>query len=263
MNNSSLGWKIFGLFVSIGLIIGGFSGELVLRGTDSSEALVVVGFLFLIWDIVSIVTHKKQQVETEDMNSEADIALQAEADKYLVDANAAPLQENLSLVPEVHPICDEVNNQEATSLPVASTDLSKAVQSIPAAIAAMAQDDDRATDPRIGGYVKKPYFTLEHKVGSRYHNVGEHQMIVADQAEIGRDPTCEVCFDENFETVSRRHAAIIRDGSNWKLVPLSQTNPSFINGKMVQKEWFLQHSDEIQWAINGPKLVFRIGVSAL
>ena len=52
------GGKILGLFVSIFLIIGGASGQMVLRGTESSTALVVVGVLFLIWDVVSIATHK-------------------------------------------------------------------------------------------------------------------------------------------------------------------------------------------------------------
>jgi Predicted membrane protein len=58
-SGKGLGWKIFGLFVSIGLIIGGASGELVLRGTESSEGLVIVGVLFLIGDIFALATHNK------------------------------------------------------------------------------------------------------------------------------------------------------------------------------------------------------------
>ena len=54
---NSLGGKILGLIVSIGLIAGGLSGEMVLRGTESSGALVAVGFCFLIWDIFSIAKH--------------------------------------------------------------------------------------------------------------------------------------------------------------------------------------------------------------
>lgn len=57
----SLGWKIFGLVVSIGLIGGGLSGEMVLRGTESSTALIVVGSLLLVADIYSIATHKKKK----------------------------------------------------------------------------------------------------------------------------------------------------------------------------------------------------------
>jgi len=51
--------KILGLVISLGLIIGGFSGELVLIGTNSSTALIVAGFIFLIIDIISIIMHVK------------------------------------------------------------------------------------------------------------------------------------------------------------------------------------------------------------
>jgi hypothetical protein len=50
--------RIIGLFISIGLIIGGLSGELVLRGTESSGMLVVVGAGLLIFDIISIIRYK-------------------------------------------------------------------------------------------------------------------------------------------------------------------------------------------------------------
>ena len=101
---------------------------------------------------------------------------------------------------------------------------------------------------------RKPYFILEHRIGSRYYQTGEHQEIIVDMVVIGRDASCHVRFDEAFETVSRRHAAILREGNHWKLIPLSKTNPTLLNGKKVQKEWFLQSGDEIQCAANGPKL---------
>jgi len=46
--------KIFGILVSVGLIIAGLSGEFVLRGTGSSAALVVAGVIFLIFDIIGL-----------------------------------------------------------------------------------------------------------------------------------------------------------------------------------------------------------------
>jgi hypothetical protein len=51
--------RIIGILVSVALIIMGLSGEYVLKGTESSTALVVVGFLFLIVDIIGIVRAKK------------------------------------------------------------------------------------------------------------------------------------------------------------------------------------------------------------
>ena len=66
----------------------------------------------------------------------------------------------------------------------------------------------------------RKYYILEHKVSSRYHKAGESQEIIVDNIEIGRDAHCQVRFDESFKTVSRHHAAIVRDGDNWKLVQI-------------------------------------------
>lgn len=100
------------------------------------------------------------------------------------------------------------------------------------------------------------FYILEHKVSSKYHKAGESQRIIVDEIEIGRDPRCQVRFDEQFSTVSRRHAAIVRDGDNWKLVQLSKTNSTYLNGHKVENEWYLQNGDEIQLSTNGPKLGF-------
>lgn len=104
----------------------------------------------------------------------------------------------------------------------------------------------------------KKYYILEHKVSSKYHQAGESQEIIVDQIEIGRSSKCQVRFDESFSTVSRRHAAIVKDGDNWKIVQLSSTNSTFLNGHRVQKEWYLQNGDEIQLSVNGPRLGFII-----
>ena len=102
------------------------------------------------------------------------------------------------------------------------------------------------------------YYILEHKVTSKYHKTGEAQEIIVDYAEIGRDWDCAIRFDETFNTVSRKHAAIVKKDDNWKLVQLSETNSTFLNGHKVENEWYLQNGDEIQLSINGPKLGFII-----
>lgn len=104
----------------------------------------------------------------------------------------------------------------------------------------------------------RTYYILEHKVSSKYHRAGEAQEIIVDQIELGRDPKCQVQYDESFKTVSRRHAAIVRDGNNWKLIQLSQTNTTFLNGRPISSEWYLQNGDEIQLSVNGPKLGFIV-----
>ena len=102
------------------------------------------------------------------------------------------------------------------------------------------------------------YYLLEHKVSSKYHKAGESQQIIVDQIEIGRDSKCQVRFDETFETVSRRHAAIVKDGDNWKIIQLSGTNSTLLNGLAVKDSWYLQNGDEIQFSVNGPKLGFIV-----
>lgn len=101
-------------------------------------------------------------------------------------------------------------------------------------------------------------YIIEHQVSSDYHKAGEKQPISLDRVEIGRLSTCAIRFDESFTTVSRRHAAIEKDGDKWRIIQLSQKNSTFLNGKQLQDSWYLQSGDEIQLAVNGPKLIFKI-----
>lgn len=104
----------------------------------------------------------------------------------------------------------------------------------------------------------RTYYMLVHKVTSKFHKAGESQPIIVDEIEIGRGSQCQVRFDDTFTTVSRRHAAIVKDGDKWKLIQLSTTNSTYLNGHHVHKEWYLQNGDEIQLSTNGPKLGFVI-----
>lgn len=104
----------------------------------------------------------------------------------------------------------------------------------------------------------KKYYILEHRVTSKFHRAGESQEIIVDNIELGRDAHCQVRFDESFKTVSRHHAAIVKDGDMWKLVQISKTNSTFLNGHPIKTEWYLQNGDEIQLSVNGPKLGFIV-----
>lgn len=104
----------------------------------------------------------------------------------------------------------------------------------------------------------RTYYMLEHKTSSKFHQAGETQKIIIDQVELGRDASCQVRFDESFDTVSRKHAAIERDGDNWKLVHLSASNPTLVNGRPIQDSYYLQSGDEIQLSVNGPRLGFIV-----
>ncbi|MDR2232000.1 MAG: FHA domain-containing protein [Tannerella sp.] len=108
------------------------------------------------------------------------------------------------------------------------------------------------------GGSKRTYYMLEHKMSSKYHKAGETQEIIIDRIELGRDPRCQVRFDNTMTTISRRHAAIVRDGDRWKLLNLSETNPTLLNGRNVTDEWYLQNGDEIELSLGGPRLGFII-----
>ena len=104
----------------------------------------------------------------------------------------------------------------------------------------------------------RQYYILEHKTESLYHHAGESQKIIVDQVELGRDSACQVRFDESFETVSRRHAAIVKDGENWKIIPISQTNSTIVNGQPITTETVLNSGDEIRLSSKGPLMGFII-----
>lgn len=102
----------------------------------------------------------------------------------------------------------------------------------------------------------RTYYILEHKTATAYHKAGESQKIIIDQIELGRSSSCQVRFDESCETVSRRHAAIVKEGDKCKLIPLSQTNGTYVNGNLVKSEYYLSSGDEIRLSSNGPVLGF-------
>ena len=105
---------------------------------------------------------------------------------------------------------------------------------------------------------EKPFCMLEHQVSSQFHQAGEIQFINKESVDLGRDPVCAVRFDDSFSTVSRRHASITKAGEQWKIVQVSTTNPTFVNGQKVVKEQILQNGDEIRLAGGGPRLKFII-----
>jgi uncharacterized membrane protein YhaH (DUF805 family) len=71
-------WKIIQLLMSIALIIAGASGQFVLRGTNSSELLIVFGCIWLAYDIYVIFNHKKVK---EKLRATLDDSLAIEANR--------------------------------------------------------------------------------------------------------------------------------------------------------------------------------------
>ena len=92
---------ILGILVSVGLIFGGLSGRMVLRGTNSSPALVAAGFAFLVWDIISMVRKRSALQKAEAEYSERSSRM------YDLEKKARKDERALSSTVNVRIVCDK------------------------------------------------------------------------------------------------------------------------------------------------------------
>jgi len=104
----------------------------------------------------------------------------------------------------------------------------------------------------------RTYFVIEYKNDTQQHKTGQTTEVIGDYVELGRGNSYAINFGEDCKTVSRPHAAIIRKDNGWVLRPLSQTNPTFLNGQAVQRDMYLNNGDEIQLSTGGPRMSFLI-----
>lgn len=74
---------------------------------------------------------------------------------------------------------------------------------------------------------------------------------------LGRDPSCEVVFDANSATVSRKHVEIRLDGDSYLLVDNNSFNGTLVNEQRISATVPLYHDDEIQLGVGGPVLKFN------
>lgn len=100
-------------------------------------------------------------------------------------------------------------------------------------------------------------FILEFKTATATQKAGDQIKVSDDVAVIGRDNSCQVQFDESCSTVSRQHAKIERDGNRYKIVALSQTNSTYVNGTPVKGERYLNNGDELKFSSQGPCVIFK------
>ena len=83
---------------------------------------------------------------------------------------------------------------------------------------------------------------------------GEIQEFSEGEISIGRDPSCSLCFPADLTVISRKHARIIREGNQFRLIDTS-SNGTYVNGKRVQ-ETSLKNGDVLEFAEGGPKVSF-------
>ena len=77
---------------------------------------------------------------------------------------------------------------------------------------------------------------------------------------IGRHSSCQVRFDKDLTTLSRRHARIDRQGNRFRIIDAS-TNGTYVNGKRIA-DVYLRDGDVITFAENGPKASFLTKIEA-
>jgi pSer/pThr/pTyr-binding forkhead associated (FHA) protein len=78
--------------------------------------------------------------------------------------------------------------------------------------------------------------------------------------KIGRHSSCQVRFDKDLTTISRRHARIERHGNRFRIIDAS-TNGTYVNGKRIA-DVYLRDGDVITFSDNGPKASFLTKIEA-
>jgi ABC-type multidrug transport system ATPase subunit len=77
--------------------------------------------------------------------------------------------------------------------------------------------------------------------------------VAAPVARLGRDPTCEVAFNQDvYPTVSAEHARIERTASGLVLTPRSRSNKTVLNDKPIEASTPLKVGDRIRLGYSGP-----------
>ncbi|MBK8349098.1 MAG: FHA domain-containing protein [Saprospiraceae bacterium] len=103
-----------------------------------------------------------------------------------------------------------------------------------------------------------PNYSLLFLDASMNRKRGEHETIFMPHIVLGRSSRCHVRFGDEHKTVSREHASITVDGSNFVINHNpSASNPTYVNGRAIGGAHNLQNGDEIQLSSNGPKMRFN------
>ncbi|MFO7713059.1 FHA domain-containing protein [Desulfosarcina sp.] len=90
---------------------------------------------------------------------------------------------------------------------------------------------------------------------------GQIQDFTQFPVQIGRHSSCQVRFEKDLTTISRRHARIERQGNRFRIVD-SSTNGTYINGKRIA-DVYLRDGDVITFSESGPKASFLTKIEAL
>lgn len=103
---------------------------------------------------------------------------------------------------------------------------------------------------------------VRHRSGSKGEKVEEFPLKLFKGISMGRDPSCEVAFDENKDdVVSRIHCKIAVEAGNppaFKLADMGSRNGTFLNRQRISGEVTVTPGDVIQLGPGGPELEFDV-----
>src|ERR1035438_1121390 len=108
----------------------------------------------------------------------------------------------------------------------------------------------------------EPKITLRYRSGSKAGTAREFPVKDSRSISIGRDPSCELGFDQDQDDlVSRMHSKIRVEGDNPPSCFISDAgsrNGAFVNRQRVSGEVKLNPGDSIQLGAGGPALEFDL-----
>jgi class 3 adenylate cyclase len=85
---------------------------------------------------------------------------------------------------------------------------------------------------------------------------GEIQEFDRREIHIGRHPSCDLRFPKDLAVISRKHAVVVREGNQYKIIDTS-ANGTFVNGSRISETW-LKSGDVIFFTPCGPQVSFFI-----
>lgn len=95
--NVSYKGEIISLLLSVLLILGGASGQFVLRGTNSSVGLMLVGLGYLAWDIYSIIKKRTEAQKSTDEYNTRQERMQIDQNNAAQDKRTLPYPVNIRI----------------------------------------------------------------------------------------------------------------------------------------------------------------------
>ena len=110
----------------------------------------------------------------------------------------------------------------------------------------------------VANYSPVPPCTLVFLNSARNVPEGTELGLETSYISMGRNHECLISFGEEYQMVSRLHAAIEWYNGSFTLCHLSETNQTLVNGKTVMGKGLLRDGDIIQLAPFGPKLKFKV-----